>query len=184
VAAYETDSVDIDVPGPNLWWLWVVLGVLSTILGIWLIFSPNAAAYTLAILLAIGLFFNGIGDLVWARDRPRPWVGYVLGALFILGGIVVLARPNVGLKALALVVGIVLIIVGVFQFAAAIVDRDALVHWGWLALLGALTFVAGFLALVWPRVTVFVLALILGIRLTLFGLTQIVIGVNMRKLSS
>ena len=183
MAAYEPDSVDIDAGGPNLWYLWVVLGAISMVLGIWLILSPNAAAYTLAILLAIGLFFNGIGELAWAGDRPRPWVGYALGAVFILAAIAVIVRPNVGLKALALVVGIALLIVGVFQFAAAIVDREAIAHWGLLAFLGAVTFIAGFLALVWPKVTIFVLALILGIRLTLFGLTQIVIGMNMRRLT-
>ena len=30
-------------------------------------FSPNAAVFTLALLLAIGLFLNGIADLVFAR---------------------------------------------------------------------------------------------------------------------
>ncbi len=184
MATYENDAVDIDSPMPNLWIVWVVLGVLSTILGVWLIFSPNAAAYTLAILLAIGLFFNGIGELVWARDRPRPWVGYLVGAAFIIGGVAVLVRPNVGLRALAIVAGIALLVVGLFQFAAAVVDRDAIRHWVFLAFLGALTFVAGFLALVWPGVTVFVLALILGIRLTIFGLTQVYVGMTLRKLSS
>lgn len=183
MASYETESAELEVPG-GLWILWIILGVISTILGVWLIFSPNAAAYTLAILLAVGLFFNGIGELAFARDRPRPWLGYAVGAVFVLGALTVVVNPNIGLKALAVLMGISLLVVGLFQFAAAVVDRDAIAHWVFLAFLGALTFVAGFLALVWPRVTIFVLALILGIRLTLFGLTQIIIGANLRKLTS
>jgi uncharacterized membrane protein HdeD (DUF308 family) len=182
MAVYESETVEAQVPG-WFWILWVILGAISAVLGVWLIFSPHAAAYTLAILLAIGLFFNGVGELAFARDRPRPWLGYLLGLLFLAASLAIVVNPDIGLKALALVVGIALLVVGLFQFAAAIVDRHEIVHWVLLAVLGAITFVAGFLALVWPKVTVLVLALILGIRLTLFGVTQIVIGVNLRRLT-
>ena len=183
MASYESESLEAGVP-KGFWIVWVVLGVISAILGVWLMFSPHAAAYTLAILLAIGLFFNGIGELAFARDRPHPWMGYGLGALFIAAALAVVLNPDIGLRALAVVVGIALLVVGLFQAAAAVVERDELRHWVLLVVLGAITFVAGFLALVWPKATIFVLALILGIRLTLFGLTQIVIGVNLRKLGS
>ncbi len=182
MASYGSES-ELEVGIPKWFWiLWVVLGVISAILGIWLIFSPHAAAYTLAILLAIGLFFNGIGELAFARDRGKPWLGYVLGGLFVLAALAVIVNPDIGLKALAVVVGIVLLVVGLFQAAAAVVERDELRHWVLLLVMGAITFVAGFLALVWPKATVFVLALILGIRLTLFGVTQIVVGLDMRRL--
>jgi uncharacterized membrane protein HdeD (DUF308 family) len=183
MASYETESVEVQVPG-GLWIVWVVLGFISTVLGIWLIFNNDAARYTLAIVLAIGLFFSGIGEIAFARDRPRPWVGYAVGAVFVLAAIAVVINPDIGLSALALVVGISLLVVGIFQFAAAIMDRDSIRHWAFLAFLGAVTFVAGFLALVWPSATVAVLALIIGIRLTMYGLTQIVLGVNLRKLTS
>lgn len=183
MSSIDPDVVDVDASGPNLWIIWLVLGVLSTAVGVWLIFSPEAAVFTLALLLAIGLFFNGLGEMAWAGDRRRPWVGYVLGALFVISGIVVVVWPDIGLRALAIVAGIALLTVGLFQAAAAVVERDELRHWGWLAALGAITFVAGFLALVWPKITVLVLALILGIRLTVFGIVQIVVALDLRKLT-
>ena len=44
----------------NAWVIWLVMGILSVGIGTWLIFSPEAAVTTLALLLAIALFLNGL----------------------------------------------------------------------------------------------------------------------------
>jgi uncharacterized membrane protein HdeD (DUF308 family) len=181
MAAYESDVVPTE--GPNPWPVVVIIGVLTLVVGIWLMFSPNAAVFTLALLLAIGLFLNGIADLVFARDRHNPTVGYVIGALYVIGGIVVIAWPDIGLTALAVLVGITLMVVGLVQVATALMDREDIHHWIWLAILGGVTFLAGVFAVFWPDVTVFVLAFILGLRLTVYGLMLLVVGFTMRKLT-
>ena len=181
--SYESEVVAVGTVRPNLWPMYLVLGILTTAIGIWLLFSPSAAVGTLAILLAIGLFLNGISELVFAGDRHSPMTGYVLGALFIISGIVVLVWPRGSLHALAVVFGIVLLATGLFQAVAAFMERAELRHWVFLFVLGVITFVAGFIAIVWPSATIYVLALILGIRVTFYGIMQLVIAWNLRKLA-
>jgi uncharacterized membrane protein HdeD (DUF308 family) len=48
--------------------------------------------------------------------------------------------------------------------------RDEITSWGWLALAGAVNIVAGIIAIAWPQATVFVLSLILGAQIAVFGL--------------
>jgi uncharacterized membrane protein HdeD (DUF308 family) len=95
----------------------------------------------------------------------------------------VLVWPDITLKALAIFLGIVLMIVGLVQLALAVLDRDDVDHWVWLAVLGAITFIAGVFAVFWPEATVMVLAIILGIRLTVFGLMELYVGWTLRKLT-
>jgi uncharacterized membrane protein HdeD (DUF308 family) len=177
---------DVEVRGvpKHAWILWLVLGVLSTIVGIWLILSPNAAITTLALLLAIALFMNGIAELVTAGDRFKPWFGYLLGAIFLIAGFVVLLRPGKSLWFLAIVVGIAIIVTGLGQLMMAFMDREAIRHWGWLALLGAVGVVVGILAIAWPDITIWALALLIGIRLVIFGIVQIAISFQVRSLTA
>ncbi|CAN5634238.1 DUF308 domain-containing protein [soil metagenome] len=182
--SYERSEVEVPNVPPHAWILWLVVGVLSAVVGVWLIFSPHAAIGTLALLLAIALFMNGIAELVSAGDRFKPWFGYLLAAVFLIAGFVVLLRPGKSLWFLAVVVGISIIITGLGQVLLALVDREAIKHWILLALLGVIGIVVGVLAIVWPDITVYVLALLIGIRLLVFGLVQIAIAFQVRALAA
>jgi uncharacterized membrane protein HdeD (DUF308 family) len=170
-------------PPKWLWSVWLVLGVLTTAAGVWLLFSRGSRIMLLLILLSASLLFNGISELAQAGARRKPVWGYVEGGLFLLGGLLVLVYPRGSLFALAVALGVVLLVTGVFQAAASIAEREILVHWQLLTALGVLTALAGVVAIVWPGITVLVLALILGIRVTLFGLLQIAAALTLRNLS-
>ena len=162
----------------------MVLGVLSAALGIWLMLSWEASLATIAILLAVGLFFNGLGELAWAADRPKPWTGYLLGVLFIVGGIIVILQPGTGLRALTLVIGIALIAIGVLQAALAVLERDEMRHFGWAVAFAVLTVVIGIVAIIWPEATVRVIGFLFGIRLLLIGLGTMSVANDIRKLTA
>ncbi len=169
------------VEGPNPWLFLVILGGLLTALGVWLLFSYDAAMATVAILLSIGLLLNGLSELVMANERPSPWLGYVLGALFLIGGVVVLAQPGDSLRVLAIVIGAVLITAGVFQIALAVLDKDDMDHWGWMLFFGFVTVAIGVMAIVWPTVTIRILSLILAIRFLIVGIGAMMLGNDFRK---
>ena len=182
----EPMDVNVEVTGlpKHAWLIWLVMGVLSVGIGVWLVFSPDAAITTRALLLAIALFFNGLAELMTAGDRLHPWVGYLLGAIFLFAGLVVLLRPGKSLWFLAIVVGISVIVTGIMQIAVAVMERDEIRHWVLLAVLGAVGVVVGVLAIAWPGITIWVLALLIGIRLLIFGIVQLAISFRVRSLTA
>ena len=182
MSSTSDQPVNVEVRGPNPWLVLLVVGALTAALGIWLIFSWEASLATIAILLAVGLFLNGLSELAWAGDRPKPWVGYLLGAMFVIGGIIVLIRPGTGLWALSLVIGISLIIIGVFQAAFTLVERDQLRHWAWILAFAVLTVAVGAAAIIWPEATIRVIGFLFGFRLLLIGLGTMAVGNDFRKL--
>lgn len=182
------EPVKVEVRGPNPWLAIIILGSLAGLLGIWLTISAIAGTRFslawIAFLLALGLFLNGFAELAWAADRESPVVGYVLGALFIVGGVIVVLQPGSGLRALSVIIGIVLITVGLAQGAVAVAGREELRHWATLAVFGVLTVAIGIAAIVWPDVTIRVIALLFGIRLLIVALGTISVGVTFKNLAS
>ena len=89
---------------------------------------------------------------------------FAVGSLHLPGpeGLVVLLRPGKSLWFLAVVVGIAVITTGVMEIAVAFADRERIRHWVLLALLGVAGVVVGVLAIAWPQITVWVLALLIG----------------------
>ena len=181
----QANEVNVEVRGigPNTWLLWLVMGILSIGIGVWLLFSPNVAIATLAILLAIALFMNGLSELVTAGGRHHPWFGYLIGALFLVAGLIVLLRPGKSLWFLAVFVGASLLVTGAIQIAMAVADREHERHWVLLVVLGLLGVVAGVLAVVWPDITSLVLALLVGIRLIIWGVVQLAIASQLKTLA-
>jgi uncharacterized membrane protein HdeD (DUF308 family) len=101
------------------------------------------------------------------------WVYLAAGILSVLFGAVVLSLVLdwVGLFTVALFVGIFLIAWGVLHILAALLDRPA--HWVWHLIGGGLSVAAGVLAIAWPDVTLFVLAVIIGWSLIVWGILDL-----------
>ena len=75
---------------------------------------------------------------------------------------------------MALITGLSLILHGIGRVGVAVMARDEIPGWGWLALAGAFGVVIGVVAVAWPQATVLVLSLILGAQVTIFGLLLLV----------
>ncbi len=101
------------------------------------------------------------------------WFYLVAGILSVLFGAVVLSLVLdwVGLFTVALFVGVFLIAWGLLHVLGALIDRPA--HWVWHTIGGVLALGAGVLAIAWPHVTLFILAVIIGWSLIVWGILDL-----------
>src|SRR4051812_17048081 len=97
-----------------------VLGVITAIVGVMLVRHPIAGVVAIALLLGLWLLTVGIARLIQSFDRAehRLW-NVVLALVEIVAGIVVVASPDIGVKTLALLVGIGFILRGLAMCVAA-----------------------------------------------------------------
>ncbi|WP_412539899.1 HdeD family acid-resistance protein [Longispora sp. K20-0274] len=98
-------------------WLMVLMGVAGVIAGIGTFVWPGITALVLLVFVATWSIIIGLLYLYAAwqirKEVTGEWLLYVSGALFVLLGIVLLARPGQGLVALAVTLGIWSIVWGV-----------------------------------------------------------------------
>src|SRR5215212_4588048 len=99
------------------------------------------------------------------------WLFLILGVLWILFGMFVLSYNVGSLLVLAIFAGITFIMTGVNQ----ILDSGRVEGWRWLYLVGgALSIIAGIIALVWPGRTLLVISIVLAWFLVFKGIVDIV----------
>lgn len=165
-------------------WPWYVVGGAGvTVIGILLLLNLFTAAKTIAVLAAIALAFQGIDEIVNAPRYRPPWPGYVLGVLLLGFAVWALAWPDITLWAVAVVTGIGLIVTGVVQGWVVLRYHHDMSHRWLFLVLAVVSIVIGVVAIAWPAATILVLSIILGIRVTLEGLTLIAYGIGLRSLS-
>ncbi|MFI9450276.1 HdeD family acid-resistance protein [Amycolatopsis sp. NPDC052450] len=102
------------------------------------------------------------------------------GGFAILFGILALIWPGATVLALAIIYGIYAIIDGVGGLMQAFRPGDA-AHRAAYGVLGALGIIAGVLVLIWPGITVLVLALLVGFWAIFTGIVEIVAAIRLRK---
>jgi uncharacterized membrane protein HdeD (DUF308 family) len=163
-----------------VWWVFFILGLITTILGVFVIIRPFTGAVGLAILIAATLIVAGIADIIGAAQWRHPWVPIVWGVLSIAAGIAALAWPDITLWALAVLIGIVLIVRGALRTVASIAGRGPL--WGFWLIVGLVELAAGVLAMAWPEITIFALAVVIGIDLVIVGVAAMAFAFRTRSL--
>jgi uncharacterized membrane protein HdeD (DUF308 family) len=183
MSMFQVDPGALDEEARRLtgaWWLFVVAGLAVAAVGVLLLANPFEAATTLALLVALALALEGIEELLTASRYRPAWAGYLIGALYLVVAVWAVAWPDITLWALAVVVGIGLLVTGVVRLVAVLRFHHELPY-RWLFLLGAVASIAiGVLALAWPEATVLVLAVILGVRVVIAGLTILAFGLGLR----
>lgn len=106
----------------------------------------------------------------------------VWGAVSILFGILVLVWPGMSLGILVIFVGIWAIILGILQIMASVRHRAVPNSgWVWGIIGGALAILFGILVLIRPGAGLVSIIWIIGIWAIVWGITLIVLGVQLRK---
>jgi uncharacterized membrane protein HdeD (DUF308 family) len=105
-----------------------ISGAASLILAVLAFRHFGNAVLLLAIWIGVGFIFRGVATTVSAISDPhlpgRGWSIFI-GVISLLAGIVVMASPFESIITLALVVGIWLVVIGVFEVVSAFGIRKA-----------------------------------------------------------
>lgn len=145
-----------------------MLALAAVVLGVVLVVRPTTALGVLALLIGAGLVIGGALELVLPAARTGRIRMLMSVALVVTGG-VVLVLPGLTVRALAITVGAVLIVRGALGISG-IVGRDRTLDRRVAeALLGAAGVVFGILAIVWPDITLLVVAVTFGATLAIAG---------------
>jgi uncharacterized membrane protein HdeD (DUF308 family) len=105
-----------------------ISGAASLILAVLCFRSLQNSILLLAIWIGVGFIFRGVATAVSAISDPTlpgRWWEIFIGGITLLAGVVVLASPFESIATLTLVVGIWLIVIGVFEAVSAFGIRKA-----------------------------------------------------------
>jgi uncharacterized membrane protein HdeD (DUF308 family) len=92
-------------------WLVMALGILAIIAGVFVIIRPGSAVHGVRIVFGLYLLISGISYLFAATQETSDRFAAVLrGVLSVIAGLVFLFAPKLGLTALALFVGVYLLV--------------------------------------------------------------------------
>src|SRR5580700_1908992 len=151
-------------------WGWVLAyGILTLLAGVVVLAWPGETLLVLAVLFGVQLIVSGIFRFVasFASDDLTGGTRVLLALLGVLSVIIGLwAVRHVLLTLLALIVflGIFWVVNGVIDVFSALSHREMPAR-GWSVVMGILSALAGIIVLAYPGLTLFGLAVILGIWL-------------------
>lgn len=160
-------------------WLVAYLLVRSlavTVLGILLLMRPHDTVLAVARFVGWVLLVLAVIDLV-AAAWPTPdgrTRALIFGRAVLTGliGAVMVLLTNVTVTAVAVLVGMQMVVSGGVNVLVSVQLRRRIDAWFGVTVRGALALAAGILALVWPRVTIVVIAVILGVQWLIGGLVS------------
>jgi uncharacterized membrane protein HdeD (DUF308 family) len=139
------------------------------------------------VFVGFALVVGGVARLMAAFSAGsfgRGTLAFIGGALCLLAGVIMVARPGSGLAALTLMLGSYLIVDGIFGAVLAFQVRPEK-GWGWMLFSAVMSGVLGFLLLrEWPLTGLWAIGTLVGINLLFAGFSMISIGSSARKLAA
>lgn len=156
-------------------------GIALILLGIFAVALP--VLFSIGIELVIGWLFliGGVAQAVRtfkAQHAPGFWWALASAVLYIIIGILLIAKPLAGVLSLAFLLSIFFFLEGIAQIIWSLKLRPFRA-WGWLLFSGLISLAMAFIIWSgWPATGLWVIGLLVGINLIFFGFTQLFIGLN------
>jgi uncharacterized membrane protein HdeD (DUF308 family) len=165
------------------WWLFLILGVL------WILFGMFVLSYNVGSLLALAIFagvtfiMTGINQLLsFGRvEGGWRWLFLVGGALSIIAGIIAFVWPGRTLLVISVVLAWFLVFKGIVDIVAAFTNHGR--PWWWVTLiLGILELLLGIWAVGYPGRSLIVFVNLVGIYAVFYGFTEVFAAFDLRGL--
>ena len=159
-------------------WQSILLGLVLMLAGVFVLRNAVAATVVSAIVFGVTLLVTGLFEIVqsfWAPYWSHRFWRLLLGALYAVGGGILVADPLAASVLLTLVFAAALIASGIARIYVAITERDRFS--GLLLMSGIVAVLAGLVILAkWPLAGLWVFGLVVGIDLLVHGLWWLVSG--------
>jgi uncharacterized membrane protein HdeD (DUF308 family) len=169
----------------NAGWL-VILGVVTVIAGVLAMGSPLASGLAVAFIVGIAMTIGGVARTISAFSAGSFGQGalaFVGGILTLGAGLIVAARPGIGLATLTLLLGGSLVVDGISGVILAFRVRPE-AGWGWMLFSAAMGVTLGILLLrEWPLSGLWAIGTLVGVNLLFSGLSIISVGAAARSVA-
>ena len=164
------------------WWVVLLLGIISLIVGVVVLVRPFTAVNVAAIIFGIWLLVSGVIQLAQAFDKQLETISRVLnaitGVIGIVLGLICLDSAEDRIALLTLFIGIWWISRGNVQIAVGASDQGG----GRVIFLAILGIIADGFGLVWPFAALPALPFVLGIWPVILGIFEIIASFRVRSL--
>ncbi|HVP95960.1 HdeD family acid-resistance protein [Methanoregula sp.] len=168
-------------PGLFPWWVILLWGILSLVIGIMFLSSPGITTIVFVTFLGAYWLVGGIFSLAGlAVDRTDMGWKILLAVLNLLAGIIILAYPLYStvllLTFLVIIIGVWACITGCVHLYQAFSTKDA-----GNGVLGVLSLLFGILLLIFPLISAALVPFIAGIFAVVIGIIAIVTSFAAKK---
>jgi uncharacterized membrane protein HdeD (DUF308 family) len=165
----------------------IMLGILAVIVGVIALVWPNVTVMALVILFAVYAFIDAGLQAVraFSSGTAGPVFGHLfLGLVDLAAGVVALVWPGPTAMVLVLIVGIWAVVGGCLEIFAAFGSGETAGTRA-LFILGGLVSVAfGVVLFARPDIGAVTLALLFGLFSIIYGISEITMGVQLRRVGS
>jgi len=168
------------------WWLVLLQGVLSVVLGVLALAWPGVTLGALILLWGLFALLNGVGDVFGAlgtASSHRSWGWQLAGGLVgILAGLAILRWPGLSALFVLYLVAIWALMMGIVRLVGAIADHEALPHAWLVALAGVVSVLFGIAMFAWPGVGLLTLVYLVGSYAIVYGVITCVLAFRLHSL--
>jgi uncharacterized membrane protein HdeD (DUF308 family) len=164
----------------NLTWR----GILAIVIGLIAVFWPGITLSAFVVLFALFAFMDGgLRALrAFASSGGGAVAGNLLLAVFDLAvGVAALVWPNITILSMVLIVGIWAVVIGCLEVFAAFADDETAGLRAYLVIAGLVSVALGLVMFTTPDVGALSLALLFGFFSLTYGITEVVMGQQLRQ---
>ena len=164
-----------------VWWWFLILGVLWTWFGMFVLSYRAGSVYAVAAFVAVAFLFGGATQLaVASRVQDWRWLFIVGGILSVVAGIITFAWPGITLYVVSVFLAWYLIVFGVMHAVAALAGPK--VQWWWTQLLlGIAELVLGVWAIRSYQRSLLTLLTLVGVWAIFHGVNEIFAAFSLRE---
>jgi uncharacterized membrane protein HdeD (DUF308 family) len=155
--------------------------VLSIVAGALVLARPDHSLRALAVIMGIFILIDGVVELYWAfvDGVENTATAALLGILNVVVGVLLIRHPISGVQAVALLIGIWLIAVGVFRAVVAFGAPGGRIG---RLLIAGVEILAGIVIVASPDIGYATLTVLVGVSFIANGIAMIAAGVLLRTI--
>lgn len=162
----------------------IVMGILTALLGVFLIAYPLATATITTLLFGLVLILVGLAQFVFAlhsQTAGKFFSKALLGVLYGVTGVALAFFPMAGVAALTALLGTLLLIYAGVAAAAALQVRPV-EGWGWFLFDAIASLLMGILILArWPSSSLWAIGTLVGVAVLMGGFARIMMAGKIRR---
>jgi uncharacterized membrane protein HdeD (DUF308 family) len=169
------------------WYMVLIVGIIFSVIGIWVIATPDAAFVSLSILFSIAFLITGILEIISSIDFRNKFDGWeqslAIGIFDVIIGLIIPMQSEISIVVLQLMVGFVILyrsIMGI-NWLIGMNDYDV-PGWSWLLIISIISGALSILILGKPAFVEMTISLLTGLALISIGIFYISLSLAIKKL--